>query len=140
MHFSDITSILLAFFANEMLYVIHISITKISVCFFFLRIFDASPVFRRFAYPVIWANVLIMAVFVFIVIFQCKPIHLAWDGWAKEEPGTCLPIMKLVLGNAIINLAMDVAVIGLPIYETAQLQLSNAKKLGVSFMFSMGFA
>ncbi|KAI3396297.1 hypothetical protein diail_12319 [Diaporthe ilicicola] len=138
--FSNITTILIAFFANEMLYIIHISATKLSVCFFFMRIFDASPVFRRFAYPVIGLNIFIMVFFVFIVIFQCKPIHLAWTGWAAEEPGHCLDIYKLVLGNGIINLFMDVVIIGLPIYETSKLQFSRTKKVGVSLMFAMGFA
>lgn len=123
-----------------MIYIIHISATKLSVCFFFLRIFDASPVFRRFAYPVIGLNIFIIVLFVFIIVFQCKPIHLAWTGWAREEPGHCLDIYKLVLGNGIINLFMDVVIIGLPIYETFQLQLSRTKKLGVALMFGMGFA
>jgi len=122
-----------------MLYIVHISVTKISVCFFFLRIFSASRVFRLFAYPVIVMNVLIMALFIFIIVFQCKPIHLAWTGWAKEEPGTCFDIYKLVLGNGIINIAMDVIIIGLPIYETTKLQLSKHRKLGVVLMFAMGF-
>lgn len=138
--FSNITTILIAFFANEMLYIVHISATKLSVCFFFLRIFDASPNFRRFAYPVIGMNILIVVFFVFIVIFQCKPIHLAWTGWAAEEPGHCLDIYKLVLGNGIINLVMDAVIIGLPIYETFKLQLSKPKKYGVALMFAMGFA
>ncbi|KAG6357820.1 hypothetical protein INS49_013699 [Diaporthe citri] len=138
--FANITRILVAFFANEMLYIVHISATKLSACFFFVRIFDASPNFRRFAYPVIGLNILIMVVFVFIIIFQCKPIHLAWTGWAKEEPGHCLDIYKLVLGNGIINLFMDAVIIGLPIYETSKLQLSKTKKFGIALMFGMGFA
>ncbi|KAK2601160.1 hypothetical protein N8I77_010630 [Diaporthe amygdali] len=138
--FANITRILVAFFANEMLYIIHISATKLSVCFFFIRIFDASPVFRRITYPVIGLNIFIMVFFVFIIIFQCKPIHLAWTGWAAEEPGHCLDIYKLVLGNGIINLVMDAVIIGLPIYETSRLQLSRTKKLGVCLMFAMGFA
>jgi hypothetical protein len=137
--FVNITKILAAFFANEVLYVIHISLTKLSVCFFFLRIFDASPVFRRSVYPVIVLNVVIMVLFVLIIVFQCNPIHLAWTGWAKEEPGSCLDIYKLVLGNGIVNLAMDAVIIGLPIYETTKLQLSMSRKLGVVLMFAMGF-
>lgn len=139
--FANITRILVAFFANEMLYVVHISATKLSVCFFFIRIFDASPVFRRITYPVIGLNIFIAVFFVFIIIFQCgSKIHLAWTGWAAEEPGRCLDIYKLVLGNGIINLIMDVVIIGLPIYETTKLQLSRTKKLGVTLMFAMGFA
>jgi hypothetical protein len=137
--FENITKILVAFFANEILYVSHISITKISICFFFLRIFSASPVFRRFAYPIVGVNVIIMLLFILIIIFQCKPIHLAWKGWAQEEPGICLDIYKLVLGNGIVNLAMDVAIIGLPIYETTKLQLSKTRKLGIVLMFAMAF-
>ncbi|KAL2283109.1 hypothetical protein FJTKL_10211 [Diaporthe vaccinii] len=138
--FANITTILVAFFANEMLYIVHISATKLSVCFFFVRIFDASPNFRRFAYPVVGMNILIMVFFVLIVVFQCKPIHLAWTGWAKEEPGHCLDIYKLVLGNGIINLFMDAVIIGLPIYETFKLQLSKTKKFAIALMFGMGFA
>jgi hypothetical protein len=138
--FANITRILVAFFANEMLYVVHISATKLSVCFFFIRIFNTSSVFRRITYPVIGLNIFIAVFFVVIIIFQCgNKVHLAWTGWAAEEPGRCLDIYKLVLGNGIINLVMDVVIIGLPIYETYQLQLSRSKKLGVTVMFAMGF-
>lgn len=139
--FDNITKILKAFWANELVYVVHISVAKLSVCFFYLRIFDASPVFRRITYPVIGLNIFIAVFFVFLIIFQCgNKVHLAWTGWAAEEPGTCLDIYKLVLGNGIINLVMDVVIIGLPIYETTKLQLSRTKKLGVTLMFAMGFA
>ncbi|POS72588.1 CFEM domain-containing protein [Diaporthe helianthi] len=128
--FDNITKILTAFWANEMLYVVHISVAKVSVCFFYLRIFDASPVFRHITYPVIGLNIFIAVFFVFLIIFQCgNKVHLAWTGWAAEEPGRCLDIYKLVLGNGIINLVMDFVIIGLPIYETTKLQLSRTKKL-----------
>lgn len=68
--------------------------------------------------------------------FGCKPITFFWN---KMQDGKCIELNALYLGNAIMNMIMDVFVISLPvvmIWSSSKLALE--KKLKVSGLFLLG--
>lgn len=139
--FPDITYSLELFWAADQAYTALISLTKLSMCFFFLRIFSHSPTFRRSAYVVIALNVVVWIVFQFMVAFQCRPVSAFWDTWDGEHTNySCFHLYAFALGQGIVSIVMDIVMISLPIHETLKVKLSTKKKIGVVIMFGMGFA
>lgn len=138
--FDNITLSLKLFWIADLFYTALISLTKISMCFFFLRIFSHSRPFRRFVYGVITLNAMICVTFTFAVLFQCVPIYFFWTSWTGESSDyRCIDLYPAALSQGIISIIMDVAMISLPIHETTKLKLSTRKKLGVLVLFGMGF-
>lgn len=139
--FPDITYSLELFWAADQAYTALISLTKLSMCFFFLRIFSHSPAFRRSAYGVIVANVVVWLVFQIMVAFQCRPVSAFWNTWDGEHTNySCFHLYAFALGQGIVSIVMDIVMISLPIHETLKVKLSTKKKIGVVIMFGMGFA
>lgn len=114
------------------------SLAKISVCLFFLRIFPARS-FRRYAFIVIALNAITGIMYMCLDAFQCMPIRAAWEGWAKEFPAKCIDFPAVALSNGIVNILLDVGMLSLPIYEVTKLNLTRRKKINIAVMFSMGF-
>jgi hypothetical protein len=76
--------------------------------------------------------------FVFAVAFQCKPVDYAFRYW-RERGGTCVNGDALTWALAAINIAIDVAVIALPLHPLSKLKTTTRRKLLISVMFSCGF-
>ncbi|KAB8213435.1 hypothetical protein BDV33DRAFT_196929 [Aspergillus novoparasiticus] len=135
--FGRITEIMKIFYVYVLLYKMQISLTKISVCLFLLRIFQ-SMAFRYTAYTIIGLNAAIAVTWVLVDGFRCTPVHLAWTGWAKEEQGECIDFIATTFANSFLNIAVDAVMIAMPVYEVIKLNLSARKKLGICVMFAMG--
>jgi hypothetical protein len=119
------------------MYKVQISLAKISVCLFLLRIFQSRS-FRIINYTLIGISTAIGITWALVDGLRCNPVHLAWDGWANEEPGTCIDFIDAILGNCLVNIFVDAIIIVMPVYEVSKLQLPLQKKLSVGLMFVMG--
>ncbi|RAL03302.1 CFEM domain-containing protein [Aspergillus ibericus CBS 121593] len=137
--FHHITLVFQYFEGLAMMYKIQISLCKISVLLFLLRIFQ-SRVFRVLAYILIGVNAAIGITFSLVDLLRCTPVHLDWDGWTGEniEEGTCINFIAAVMVHCLVNIFVDVVIVILPIYEVTKLQLPFTKKVTVAFMFMMG--
>ncbi|KAE8377592.1 hypothetical protein BDV26DRAFT_304881 [Aspergillus bertholletiae] len=135
--FDDITQFYKYFQGLAVMYKIQISLAKISVCLFLLRIFQ-SRMFRTLAYTLIGINASIGITWALVDGLRCSPVHLAWDGWSNEEPGTCIDFIDAILGNCLVNIIVDAIMVLMPVYEVSKLQLPLYKKLTVGLMFVMG--
>lgn len=111
--------------------------TKISICCFYLRIFPERR-FRTATYVVIGFNVAYMITFVLISVFQCKPLPGAWHHWDGEVNYHCNNINAQGWSAALINMALDIIVMALPLKQLYGLNLSWKKKAYVMCMFSLG--
>ncbi|WYZ46848.1 hypothetical protein EsH8_IX_001073 [Colletotrichum jinshuiense] len=78
-------------------------------------------------------------VFIFVGLFQCSPVNLAWTFWTGETTGTCINIVHIALAHASINIALDIWMLILPITQIWGMNLGRRKKIAVMFMFSLGF-
>ncbi|KAB8074271.1 hypothetical protein BDV29DRAFT_156750 [Aspergillus leporis] len=135
--FDDITQFYKYFQGFAVMYKVQISLAKISVCLFLLRIFQSRS-FRIINYTLIGISTAIGITWALVDGLRCNPVHLAWDGWANEEPGTCIDFIDAILGNCLVNIFVDAIIIVMPVYEVSKLQLPLQKKLSVGLMFVMG--
>lgn len=136
--FQDITHMLYLYGWDEVIYFFIIPTTKISILCFYLRIFPQRP-FRTAVFIVIGLNVGYFVTFFFTTIFQCRPVHGAWTRWDDSFHGHCSAVNAQGWVTAALNLALDIATLGLPLRPLAKLSLSLRRKLMVMFMFSLGF-
>ncbi|CZR68873.1 related to integral membrane protein PTH11 [Phialocephala subalpina] len=116
---------------------IPLSLVKISILLFYLRLFPGTTI-RRVIYATITFNVLVGLTFDLIALLQCRPIDFYWKRWDGEHKGKCLNINALAWANAAINIASDLWLLGLPMTQLVRLNLHWKKKVGVAMMFGVG--
>jgi hypothetical protein len=121
-----------------MLYLSLLPFTKISILFFYLRIFPEKR-FRRIVYVLIACNVSYAITFVLISVFQCRPLSGAWTRWDGSFQGSCNNINIQAWMAAALNIVLDGATLTLPLPSLYKLKLSTKKKLQVLAMFGVGF-
>ncbi|KAJ5144300.1 hypothetical protein N7526_001808 [Penicillium atrosanguineum] len=134
---TNITEAYKRFYAFVLVYKALISLAKISVCLFLLRIFQSS-IFRYITYTMIVVNSAIAVTWILVDSFHCIPVHLSWTGWENEESGKCIDFITSTFINGFVNIAVDAIMVSMPLYEVLKLKLSLRKKLGVAVMFGMG--
>ncbi|CEL08172.1 hypothetical protein ASPCAL11324 [Aspergillus calidoustus] len=135
--FDNITKILLLCFCIEVLYISSIALSKISMLLLFLRLFPDQN-FRRATYFVLAVAFCWGVATVFATTFSCKPVSHFWHMWDGEHQCKCLSHVHIVSAHSAINIALDVAIIGLPVSTLAKLNLPLGKKIGVCSMFAAG--
>jgi hypothetical protein len=135
--FDNVTNFVKYLYALEVLYFLQITLTKLTLLFFFLRIFPKRLV-RRLLWATIVFNILWGTAFVIVAIFQCQPISYYWNKWDGTGSGKCVDVNGLAWTNAIISIVLDIWMLALPLYEVFHLQLTWRKKLSVAVMFCVG--
>jgi len=127
------------FYADEAIYLVLLSLTKISLLCFYLRIFP-QPAFRLAVHATLGCIVLSGLVILFLQIFQCTPVRFIWEGWAGDfgGPHRCLDVNLLAWVAGGVSIAQDVVILALPLPLLYHLQASRRAKAGVLFMFSLG--
>ncbi|OCL08806.1 hypothetical protein AOQ84DRAFT_317837, partial [Glonium stellatum] len=136
--FEDIMHVLYIYYFDESLYLASLALTKISILFFYLRIFPERN-FRRVVYGVMACCVGYIVAFVLISVFQCRPIPFSWKRWDGEHKGTCNNINAQSWAASAINIFLDLFVIFLPMPQLAKLALSFRRKIQIMLMFGVGF-
>jgi hypothetical protein len=134
---TKITDFIHVFYALEILYFAQVALLKLSLLFFYLRIFP-GPMVRRLLWVTVIFDICFGMLFVLLAIFQCRPISYYWSGWDGEHQGTCLNVNGLAWSNAAISIVLDGWMLALPISQLFGLQLHWKKKIGVAMMFVVG--
>ena len=111
---------------------------QLSLLAFYLRVF-ASAVFRKLVVAMMCLVVGFGIANTFTMIFQCTPVPFFWRGWAGEMTGHCIDINLFSWIRAGIEIAIDVAIISLPIPTVLKLQMSWRRRIQVVLIFSVGF-
>ena len=73
---------------------------------------------------------------VFVVIFQCKPIALAWD--KTIEGGSCIDMVAFFRYSIIPDIVTDVGMLILPLPIVWNLHASFAQRAGLTAVFLTG--
>jgi hypothetical protein len=133
----QITNVLFYYYLGEIFYVVALGISKISILFFYLRVFPSKG-FRTATYWVMGLCVLYTLAFFLVTTIQCWPVSLAWTQWDGLHKGTCNDIHLQGWIAAAINIVLDAIVMVLPLKHLAKLNMSLKKKLMVMAMFSLG--
>lgn len=133
----QITYVSKLFFFSEILYVLGLPLVKVSLLFFYLRIFPSKTV-RNTAYVLMALSVAYGIAFACLITFQCNPVYGAWTHWDGTFQGHCYSLNPLTWTAAILNLVLDVAVLILPLPEVWKLAMSMTKRVQLLLMFSIG--
>ena len=102
--------------------------------FLYLRIFSSRN-FRIAAYVVMSICIGTAIGTIIPTIFACTPIAKAWT---PTLPGKCIWTPGIWYSSSSINVATDVMIILLPIFQMQSLKLRKAQKIGLVFLFSLG--
>lgn len=125
------------FYMLAIFYFTQVALLKLSMLFFYMRIFPSKA-----TQNIIWGTVIFDCLFglayVLIAIFQCRPIHHFWVKWDRQHEGQCLDINGITWSNAAISIALDCWMIAIPLWHLHRLQLDWRKKIGVALMFIVG--
>ena len=124
----------------EILYGPLVTAIKCSILTLYLRLFGVRPAFRKTVYVMLalvggWC----IAVF-FAAIFQASPPRLFWTTNLKDLPQGAhhIDFNAYLIGTAVPNVAMDFAILLLPMGIVWQLQMSKRKKCALSAVFAVG--
>jgi hypothetical protein len=133
----EITKMLRFFYVMAPLYFTQLTLLKLTLLFFYIRVFPAANVQR-----ILWATVIFVVAwgfaFVVVAIFQCHPIHYFWNKWDGMHKGHCLDINAITASNAAISIALDLWILGIPLWQLWGLKMHWKKKIGVALMFCVG--
>lgn len=125
------------YFADELLYITIISMTKATILCFYLRVFPEQK-FRILVLLTMGATFAYMIAFIIVSAFQCWPISYAWTHWDGEHHGRCNNVNAQGWAAAAINIVLDVVILLLPLRLILKLSLHWKKKLQISIMLSVG--
>ncbi|RGP63994.1 hypothetical protein FSPOR_8322 [Fusarium sporotrichioides] len=133
----QITSFALWFYLLVLTYFVLQTTMKLSLLFFFLRIFPSRGVRK-----LLWGAVVFISLngltFALVAIFQCQPISHFWTSWDGEHTGRCASVNGVAWSNGAINIASDFWILGIPLFQLRKLNLDWKKKVGIGMMFSVG--
>jgi hypothetical protein len=125
------------YFWGELTYLCALPLTKISILFFYLRIFPRQT-FKYCVYALMAANVGYLISFELVSIFQCSPVNAAWRRWDGESPSKCNNINLQGWLSAAFNIVLDLCILILPMPELYNLSMGSKKKIHIMLMFSVG--
>ncbi|KAJ5938189.1 hypothetical protein N7454_004531 [Penicillium verhagenii] len=114
------------------------ALTQLSFVAFYLRIFPTER-FQLVCYCLMGLSICFGISNTFVMIFQCTPVPYFWSGWTGEYAGTCININGYSWYKAAVQIAMDLAIISLPIWPLIHTALNTKKKVLVILMFCTGF-
>ncbi|KAF2762872.1 hypothetical protein EJ05DRAFT_530043 [Pseudovirgaria hyperparasitica] len=119
------------------LYFVQIAMQKLSLIFFYLRIFPSQGVQRLLWTSIMFCTVWGLAYFL-TAIFQCQPISHFWDGWDGLHKGKCINTTPLATSHGVMSIALDLWILGIPLWQLRTLNINWKKKIGVGIMFCVG--
>ena len=124
--------------AFQTLYCLAVATVKSSLCFFDIRIFAVTRLYRTTAYCVVafiaaWAIMSVLVAFL-----SCTPFEYTWDptvpgGHCDDEPAS-------FVAEAVLDLVADVMVFALPLRPIWKLQVNNQKRLVLFIIFGLGIS
>lgn len=110
---------------------------KMSILFLYIRIFPSER-FNLLSKIVLVFTACYGIAFMLATIFLCTPVSHIWNGWDGEHTGKCNSSPSVVWAHAIINIVLDLVIIGSPVPILLKLTLAMDKKIGILAMFGIG--
>ena len=118
------------------LYNTALSLVKLSVLIFYVRIFRTVETYRvgfwvaGFFIVGWWIGIDLLA------ILSCIPVQKAWN---PTIPGHCLDTQHNFLGATITNIIIDIVLLVLPMPMLWQLHIRTSRKVGLVGVFACGY-
>jgi len=121
---------------DEMCYQCGIALTKLSVLFFYRRIFTVTPGFKM--------TLAVTGIFVILwwlggllaVIFSCIPVQGFWD---HSIAAKCEYQFGFFIGQAVPNIILDFVLLLLPLRSLLSLRMRRQQKMALLGVFLLGY-
>ncbi|CAF9934880.1 hypothetical protein IMSHALPRED_009873 [Imshaugia aleurites] len=114
-----------------------IAIAKLAILLQYKRLFVAHK--RNFVFygvhVLIWTNMVFYLIETFLEIFACTPREKIWN---PLTPGHCIGIENNYIAIGAWNVLSDFLILILPMVAIWNLQMANARKIGVAAVFATG--
>lgn len=125
------------FFIDIALYFALISLIKLDLLLFYLRIFS-RPAVRR----LLWATIVFTCAFslasLLVAVFQCWPVNFYWRRYMGNSNGHCIRVNVFGWVNAAVCIAIDIWILVIAFSQLYQVRLVWEQKLQVAAMFIVG--
>lgn len=116
-------------------YQLSLSLTKISICLFYLRVFQ-DKTSRRISI----ASIVFIALYTIPLIFagsiRCIPVRKMYDPWV---PGHCNNQTAFYIASAALNAVMDAWLIVVVVPRILPLKLPRRQKIALLVVVSLGW-
>lgn len=74
---------------------------------------------------------------VFLVIFECMPIHAIWDLEAKKT-AKCIDYIAVLRASVVFEVIAEIILFVLPVPVVLKLKLKRTKKIQLLIFFGLG--
>jgi hypothetical protein len=112
---------------------------KLSILFFYRRIFGVWDSFRRVNNALLWIVFIWTLVFTLADVLICGAHpELIWGFDQTIALRQCGNRGALLLAFSVTSVATDLPVLGLPFFYISRLQMAKEKKVATSFVFFLG--
>ncbi|KUJ10158.1 uncharacterized protein LY89DRAFT_787787 [Mollisia scopiformis] len=108
---------------------------KNSILFLYARIFSIDRSFSISIRIVGFLNIIWFIAATLGLVFQCRPVHKAWD---PIVPGKCFNYAAFMLGIEIPNSLLDFVMMALPISMLREMRISVREKIILVMIFMLG--
>ncbi|QSS49695.1 hypothetical protein I7I53_10124 [Histoplasma capsulatum var. duboisii H88] len=125
-------------FANQVIYTVCLPTVKASTLIFMSRLEPGSKHVVRYLWSVFGLNLAILVIAELVIIFQCKPIKLAWSVPAPGMNFSCIDYGVFFLWGTITTIVTDFLVLAVPCLITYKLQLKRRRKIAVMVLLGLG--
>jgi hypothetical protein len=126
-------------YAYEVIGAAGLTLIKLSVLLFFRRIFRVRA-FILVNNIVIGLTIAWGISYTFALAFQCVPVSTLWDKFESEYINyQCVEVLPFYLSFAYSDLILDIIIFVLPIPHLWNLKLPQRQKIGVAFIFFLGY-
>ncbi|KAL1610123.1 hypothetical protein SLS60_001788 [Paraconiothyrium brasiliense] len=113
-------------YAAQLFLILGIPMPKVSMCLSYLRIFYSDIAGRRLIYGLLVTLALTMISFLIETFFTCSPLSLYWKELRPTDK--CLKDISTLYIHGSLNLAVDVALMGILIPRILDLKLNSRQK------------
>ncbi|KAL4962062.1 uncharacterized protein BDV14DRAFT_203216 [Aspergillus stella-maris] len=115
---------------------IALALTKLAVLALYYRVFPSQRMRRSVIYVVILVGAWMVAMEIVYFLF-CRPFEKIWH---RNMEGTCVDAAKADKAHIATNMILDVIIFLLPMPIITRLRVPTGKKIGMGFLFTVGFA
>ena len=124
------------YYFGEISYYACVALTKVAILCLYLRLaFQKS--FRRLIWACMALVIIPVLIFEGVTIFQCIPIHKAWDA-TGNVPETCVNVNAVFYAQAGLDIFQDAVVYVLPLRMLYRLQIPRRQKIALMMVFIVG--
>lgn len=118
----------------EIGYLLNINLIKASIMLLYGRTFETNGLqtFVRYSLLFVAARTVI---FLFLLIFQCRPMRAIWD---PDVDGVCLNMSAIGFAGAACSIIQDFVLMIAPVPTLWRLELPKTKRLLLAVLFGFG--